>query len=116
MRLVPAAACIVTASFCLTAIAANQQTEQEKIEAALVRIEKSDLTFIRNGSEHTGKEASDHMRSKLKQAGDSVKTFDDFVTKVATKSSLSGKPYLVKLKDGKTQELAGWLREKPGES
>ena len=103
---------IVATFFCFGAISENQPTERDKIEAALQRIGNSDLVFVRNGSEHTGKAAAEHLRSKLKQAGESVKTFDDFVDKVATKSSLSGKPYLVKFKDGRSQELAAWLREK----
>jgi hypothetical protein len=104
---------VVSALLCATCFGADPPSERDKIEAALARMDKSDLVFIRNGSEYTGKAAADHMRAKLKQAGDSVKTFDEFVDKVASKSSMSGKPYLVKFKDGSTTELAKWLREKP---
>jgi hypothetical protein len=94
---------------------AAEPTEKERIDAAVLRVEKSDLTFIRNGAEHNGKDAADHLRLKLRNAGSAVKTFDDFVEKVATKSSISGKPYEVKLKDGTKVELAKWIREKPAE-
>jgi hypothetical protein len=90
---------------------AAEPTEKEKIDAAVQRVEKSDLTFIRNDTEHTGKDAADHLRLKLRNAGDAIKTFDDFVDKIATKSSMSGKPYLVKMKDGTKVELAKWLRD-----
>jgi hypothetical protein len=103
---------LIPVLLCVNAGATQAPTERERIDAALARMDKSDLVFIRNDSEYTGKAAADHMRSKLKQAGESVKTFDDFVDKVATKSSMSGKPYLVKYKDGSTTELAKWLREK----
>lgn len=92
----------------------GEDAEKQKIEAALLRIESSPLKFIRNGDEHDGKAAADHLRQKLKSAGDKVKTFDDFVEQVATRSSMSGEAYLVKLQDGKTVELAKWLREPPG--
>jgi hypothetical protein len=105
-------ALFVLMGLCSISLAA-EAAEQVKIDASLGRMEKSDLIFIRNGSEYAGKAAADHMRSKLKHAGDAVRTFEDFVEKIATKSSMSGKPYLVKFKDGSTVELAKWLREKP---
>ena len=50
------------------------------------------------------------MRDKLAKAGDRVKTTDDFITGIASKSYLSGKPYLVKFADGRTQPAGDWLR------
>jgi hypothetical protein len=114
MRQLVLAAVVIAMKLGLVAWGAEPKSEREKIDAALLRMENSDLIFIRNDSEHTGKAAADHMRLKLRQAGDSIKTFDDFVDKLATKSSMSGKAYLVKFKDGKTQELAKWLRETSG--
>jgi Family of unknown function (DUF5329) len=115
MKHLPVAAFIGASMFCLIAVAARSTAESARIDASLARMDKSDLVFIRNGSEHTGKAAADHMRTKLNHAGDSIKTFDEFIDKVATRSSMSGKPYLVKFKDGKTVELAKWLRETPGD-
>ena len=43
-------------------------------------------------------------------AGDRVKTTNDFITGIASKSYLSGKPYLVKFADGHTQPTGDWLR------
>ena len=39
-----------------------------------------------------------------------MKTTDDFITGIASKSYLSGKPYLVKFADGHTQPTGDWLR------
>jgi hypothetical protein len=111
MKSMPVTSFIIVGLLCTSGIAAPLPAEQAKINAALSRMEQSGLVFIRNGSEHTGKAAADHMRTKLSRAGDTIKTFDDFVDKLATRSSMSGKPYLVKYKDGKTTELAKWLRE-----
>lgn len=44
------------------------------------------------------------------KAGDRVKTTEDFITGIASKSFLSGKPYLVKFADGHTQPTGEWLR------
>ncbi|MGA7903320.1 MAG: DUF5329 family protein [Terrimicrobiaceae bacterium] len=50
------------------------------------------------------------LRDKLAKAGDRVKTTEDFITGIASKSFLSGKPYLVKFADGHIQPTGEWLR------
>ncbi len=90
--------------------ARDPQADQE-IEHLLGYVEKSDARFIRNGTEYSAKEGADHLRDKLKSAGERVKTAEDFITGVATKSYLSGKPYLVKTKDGGTRPVGPWLAE-----
>ena len=39
-----------------------------------------------------------------------MKTTDDFINGIASKSYLNGKPYLVKFADGHTQPTGEWLR------
>jgi len=51
-----------------------------------------------------------HLRNKLAKAGNRVKTTDDFITGIASKSYLPGKPYLAKFSDGHTQLTGNWLR------
>jgi hypothetical protein len=48
-------------------------------------------------------------------AGDRVKTTGDFIAGIASKSYLSGKPYLVKFPDGHTQPTGDWLRARLAE-
>jgi len=79
------------------------------IEHLLGVIESSPLVFIRNGAEYTGKEAAAHIRSKRDYFEKKIVTPEDFIAKAATKSELSGKPYLVRLADGTSMELAAWL-------
>ena len=76
-------------------------TESEKIERLLDLVAGMEgATFIRNGTEHTAKEAADHLRSKWKAAGSRIQTARDFVEQIATKSSMSGKPYEIRGADG----------------
>ncbi len=96
--------------FASVAVAAPR-SDAERIEAAIKAIETAKITFVRNGDEHSPKAAADHLRGKLKKAGDKVKTFDEFVDLLATKSGMSGKPYLVKLEDGTLVPSAKWLRD-----
>lgn len=85
------------------------KSEDEKIAALLAAISSSKLTFIRNGDDHTGAEAAAHLRDKRGKAKDQVKTAKQFIELCATKSEFSDKLYEVKLEDGKTVPLAGWL-------
>ncbi len=91
---------------------ASEPTENDKIHYLLSAVGSSEATFIRNGSEHSATEAQTHLEEKMKAAGSKVKTVDDFITLIASKSFQTGKPYLLKTKDGKTVEVAVWLREK----
>lgn len=92
------------------ALAADPQTKAE-IDELIAFVETSGVRFIRNGTEYSGAEGADHLRQKLSKAGDRVKTTDDFIIGIASKSYLSGKPYLVKFADGRTQPTGDWLKE-----
>jgi hypothetical protein len=78
----------------------QQMNENQKIEKLLLFVEKSEATFIRNGSEHKATDAAKHLRMKLKKAGTRVKTARDFIDLIASKSSSSGEPYQMKFKSG----------------
>ncbi len=91
------------------ALALDPQTKAE-IDELITYVQNSGVRFIRNGSEYSGAEGAKHLRDKLARAGDRVKTTDDFITGIASKSYLSGKPYLVKFPDGHTEPAGDWLR------
>lgn len=75
-------------------------------------LESCQCKFIRNGSEHEPKEAREHMERKLNAADGRIQTIPDFIEHIGSKSSMSGKPYLVKFADGKTVEAGVWLKER----
>ena len=84
--------------------------EFKKIEILLMKIEKSDYIFIRNGKEHSAKEAVSHLRLKISKAGSRLKTAREFIKFIATGSSLPwGDDYYLKLKNGKKIKSAKWL-------
>ena len=98
---------LLTASI---ALAFDAQTKAE-INGLIAFVRTSGgVRFIRNGTGYSGAEGAAHLRDKLGKAGDRVKTTDDFITGIASKSYLSGKPYLVKFADGHTQPTGDWLR------
>lgn len=81
----------------------------ETIRYLLDFVSRSDCTFIRNGVPHTGREAADHFRSKYEHFESEIKTPEDFIQMSATKSMITGKPYLVKTTDGTVISCAEWL-------
>lgn len=85
-------------------------TETQKIEYLIAFIAKQDGVFIRNGSEYTPSQAAEHLRMKWNKAEKAIKTAEDFIAKLATNSSVSGKPYLIKFKTGRSSQLAPLLR------
>jgi hypothetical protein len=99
-------ALLLTASI---ALGFDAQTKAE-IDELISYIQKSGVRFIRNGTEYSGTEGAAHLRDKLAKAGGRVKTTDDFIMGIASKSYLSGKPYLVKFADGHTEPTGDWLR------
>lgn len=76
-------------------------TEEQKITELINYVEKSNAVFIRNGSEYPSKDAAEHLRMKRKKAGNRIKTAKDFVSEIASKSSMTGEAYKIRFKNGK---------------
>jgi Family of unknown function (DUF5329) len=87
----------------------STETVGEIIRYLLDYVVRSDCTFIRNGEPHTGKEAAEHFKSKYEHFKKEIKTPEDFIQMAATKSMITGKPYLVKTTDGTEISCAEWL-------
>ena len=87
-------------------------SEAEKIQALLDIIVKSNLIFIRNSVEYSAVRTRKHLELKLSYAGSRISTAEQFIKYIATKSSWTGKPYYVKLPDGKKIKTADWLHQK----
>lgn len=93
----------------LVASGSDAQTKAE-IDELISYVRTSSVRFVRNGAEYSAAEGAQHLRDKLARAGERVKTTDDFIAGIASKSLLSGKPYMVKFADGRTQPTGDWLR------
>lgn len=84
-----------------SAATAGSMTEAQKIETLIKRVESLEgAVFIRNGKEHAPKEAADHMRLKLGNAGSRVRTAEDFIKYCGTGSSMTGEAYRIRFGDG----------------
>ncbi|MEM6552603.1 MAG: DUF5329 domain-containing protein [Planctomycetota bacterium] len=88
----------------------RQLTETQKIERLIQGIaDMPDAVFIRNGSEHSAKKAASHLRRKWNAAGDRITTALDFVEHLASRSSMTGKPYHIRTPDGQVTPSRDYL-------
>ena len=92
-------------------------TAQSEIGHLLTYIEQSGCQFYRNGTWYRdARVAREHVELKYRYfAGKGrVDSTEDFIEWAATKSVLSGKPYMVKSGEGPAVPLARWLAEELG--
>jgi hypothetical protein len=92
-----------------TSHAADVGTE---VESLLSAIGSSGCQFIRNGKEYSAPDAEDHLRMKYKKGARYVSTAEDFINRIASKSSWSGKPYQIACPDEVLQPSGQWLTNK----
>ncbi len=109
MRIVSSFKLVSILLFTAAHVFAAKAASQAEIEYLLRYIENSNCHFIRAGTEYPAKEAADHLRMKLGKAGNRVKTAEDFITGIASKSYLTGKPYQIKPPGAAPQPAGPWL-------
>lgn len=86
-------------------------SEQAKIAALLEAVTKARFRFVRNGIAYSPAQARRHMELKLSRSGGRVRTADQFIRYIASRSSITGRPYLVRFPDGREQPAEVWLRQ-----
>jgi hypothetical protein len=99
------------------ALAASPEAE---IDHLLNFIAGSSCAFIRNGVAYDGAQALDHIKNKYEYYRDDIRSAEDFIALAASKSAMSGRPYLVQC-DAAEMPAAEWLthelsafRQRPG--
>ena len=89
------------AALCVPAMATPTPLEQSRIDKLIRYVEmQKGIIFIRNGKEYSCEEAAKFLRGKMDAMGKEVGTAREFIEQIATKSSMSGKPYQIRLGDG----------------
>jgi uncharacterized protein DUF5329 len=92
--------------------AAPPAQEQSRIEKLIRYVESQKaMKFIRNGSEYTSEDAGKFLRGKLEAMGSEVTTARQFIKRIASRSSMSGQPYHVRLADGQMLLAENFLEE-----
>ncbi len=93
----------------------DRQREQARITALLDAVERSGAQFIREGKTYSAVEGRKHLERKLRHASGRVKTAEEFIEWIASRSSTTGRPYRVRLPSGEEVESAVWFRQRLAE-
>lgn len=89
--------------------APTAQVEQT-VQHLIGYVSGSGLTFVRNASEYSPKEAAEHMLKKYRHFRDDIDSPERFIELCATKSLMSGRPYLVIDSQGNAVPTGDWLQ------
>ena len=65
----------------------------EEVDFLLDTVANSDCVFTRNGKDYAAQDASDHLQMKRKRGARYFDSTEEFIERLASKSSWSGKPY-----------------------
>jgi len=80
----------------LASIPALAGSMDEEIDHLLDTVAASGCTFIRNGKEYDSDDARDHLQMKRKRGKRYFDSAEEFISRLASKSSMSGKPYRIR--------------------
>ena len=84
--------------------------EKRRVERLIQYVEtRTDVAFVRNGTAYTSRDAADFLRKKMDYMGDRVSTAQQFVDQIASRSSTSGEPYMIRHPDGRMEHSAKFL-------
>lgn len=104
---------IAALALCAASLVAAQPegAEARRVERLIDAVAtQPQLKFVRNGSAYAPADAARFLREKLRARGGDVRTAEDFIERIASRSSTSGRAYLVRQADGRELQAADFLR------
>lgn len=87
-------------------------TAETEIQYLLKSVGQSECVFIRNGKSHDAMAAESHLRMKYGKARSRIGSSEQFIDRLASKSSWSGKPYFIECPDSERRPSRDWLAER----
>lgn len=106
---------LITLFVTLTSHAFAADETDPEVEYLLNAVGTSGCVFVRNGKEHAADAAEDHLRMKYNKTRRYIDTADEFIEKLASESSWTGKPYLIACPDAETVPSREWLTSRLSE-
>lgn len=80
-----------------------------EINHLLESIGSSGCQFVRNGKSYPPKDAESHLRMKYRRGKRYASSAENFIERLASKSSMSGKPYWIECPGGPRHRSGDWL-------
>ena len=100
----------------LLANAAADATDSAEAAAEIDRLASavgaSGCTFIRNGKRYDAGDAEAHLRMKYRRGKRYAPTAELFIERLASRSSMSKKPYYIECDGSEPVDTASWLTER----
>ncbi len=113
MATTPVNAAGTSAATVATAATTDKAQVKREVDHLLQALVTSKCQFNRNGSWYDGTDAKSHLTKKYDyfMIRGEITSAESFIELAASKSSMSGKAYLVKCGDAKPLESADWLKQ-----
>lgn len=102
---------ILVSTLLLSSPALSTDMEIE-IDQLLQAVRESGCRFIRNGKAHDSFAAAEHLQMKREKARRYYNSTEQFIARIGSKSSLSGKPYVIDCPESPPIEAGKWFLEK----
>jgi len=80
-----------------------------EIDYLIESVAKSPCTFVRNGREHDAAAASGHLQMKRKRGKRYYDTTEEFIERIASRSSWTGKDYQIRCGDADPEPARDWF-------
>jgi len=96
----------------LVAMPAAADSSETEIQYLLDSVGQSRCIFIRNEKSHDAAAAESHLRMKYGKAKFWIDSSEEFIERIASKSSWSGKPYFIDCPDADREPAGDWLSQK----
>ena len=100
---------IIVSLFCHSVLADVPPEQKAEVDYLLEYVSQSGCEMNRNGSRHKGEEAVSHIQKKYDYFRDDIKSTEDFIEYSATKSTMSGKFYMVVCEGQEPMKTRDWL-------
>lgn len=84
-------------------------TMDDEIDFLLATVAESDCTFTRNGKDYDGTKARDHLQMKRERGKRYYDSTEEYIDRIASKSSWSGKPYKIQCGSEPQQNAGDWF-------
>lgn len=97
--------------FALVPAAHADERMDKEIDHLLAVVASSDCVFIRNGKEHGPQAAKDHLSLKRRRGKRYFSTAEQFIERLASSSSWTGKPYFIRCGNGEQQLASTWFSD-----
>jgi len=94
------------------AFAGDVSITDAEIKFIMDHVKNSSFIFIRNGKEHSAKDANKHMMKKYNYFKDKINNAETFIELTLTKSTMTGEKYKVKLSRSKILLSQNYFLEK----